>query len=275
MIDKRALVHASTKIGLDVAIGPWTFIGEHAVIGDGTQIGPYVMIGKNTKIGKNNKIYSYASIGSDPQYIGYKDQETRLEIGNMNVIREFVTINRGTYEGYGMTCIGDNNYFMSYSHVAHDCRVGSHIIFANIASIAGHVEVGDHTNLGAFSGVHQFCRIGAYCFLGRATKVYQDILPYMLVTGNPGVPTGLNSVGLRRHGFSYKTIQSLKLAYRLIYRTNIKLEDIRIELEKLAIETPEINSLLMMINSSVRGRGFARYKNNEQFSTHDTIDTVS
>ncbi|AKQ33375.1 acyl-ACP--UDP-N-acetylglucosamine O-acyltransferase [Candidatus Coxiella mudrowiae] len=269
MIDERALIHPSAKIGSDVTVGPWTFIGENAVIGDDTQIDAHVMIGKNTVIGKNNKIYPYASIGSDPQHIRYKGQETRLEIGNSNVIREFVTINRGTYEGHGVTSIGHNNYLMAYSHVAHDCRVRSHVIFANTASIAGHVEVGDHANLGAFSGVHQFCRIGAYCFLGRAAKVYQDILPYMLVTGNPGIPTALNSVGLRRHGFNSKTMQSLKLAYRLIYRTNLKLEDIRIELEKLAVETPEINQLLLMINSSTRG--FARYKNNEQLSTHDNL----
>ncbi|MFW0028796.1 MAG: acyl-ACP--UDP-N-acetylglucosamine O-acyltransferase [Coxiella endosymbiont of Dermacentor nuttalli] len=271
MIDERALIHSSTKIGSDVTIGPWTFINKNTVIGDGTQISSHVVIGENTTIGKNNKIYPYASIGSDPQHIEYKDQETRLEIGNRNVMREFVTINRGTYEGHGVTCIGNNNYLMAYSHVAHDCRVGNHTVFANTASIAGHVEIGDHANLGAFSGVHQFCRIGSYCFLGRATKVYQDILPYMLVTGNPGIPTGLNSVGLRRHGFSSKTMQSLKLAYRLIYRTHLKLEDIQIKLEKLAIETPEINLLLMMINGSVRRRGFARYKNNEQFSTFDTF----
>ncbi|PMB54330.1 acyl-ACP--UDP-N-acetylglucosamine O-acyltransferase [Coxiella endosymbiont of Rhipicephalus microplus] len=269
MIDEQTLIHPSATIGSDVTIGPWTSIGENTVIGDDTQIDAHVMIGKNTAIGKNNKIYSYASIGSNPQHIGYKNQETWLEIGNNNVIREFVTINRGTYEGHGVTSIGHNNYLMAYSHVAHDCRVGSHVIFANTASIAGHVEVGDYANLSAFSGVHQFCRIGAYCFLGRAAKVYQDILPYMLVTGNPGIPTALNLVGLRRHGFNSKTIQSLKLAYQLIYRTKLKLEDIQIELKKLAIQTPEINPLLFMMNSSTRG--FARYKNNEQLSIQDNL----
>ena len=270
MIDERALIHPSAKIGSGVTIGPWTFVDENVVIGGSTQIGAHVMIGENSSIGQNNKIYPYASIGSDPQHIGYKGQKTRLEIGNNNVIREFVTISRGTYEGPGLTCIGDNNYLMAYSHVAHDCRVGNHVIFANTASIAGHVEVGDHANLSAFSGVHQFCRIGIYCFLGRAAKVYQDILPYMLVTGNPGIPIGLNSIGLRRHGFSLKTMQSLKLVYRLIYRTNLKLKDIRIELGKLALETPEVNHLLMMINSSTRG--FARYKSNEQqLLTHDNL----
>ncbi|AJC50311.1 UDP-N-acetylglucosamine acyltransferase [Coxiella endosymbiont of Amblyomma americanum] len=270
MIDEQALVHSKTNIGLNVTVGPWTFIGENVVIGDGTQIGAHVTISRNTVIGKNNKIYSYASIGSDPQIVGYKDQNTGLEIGSRNIIREFVTINRGTYEGHGVTRLGDDNYLMAYSHVAHDCRVGNGIVFANTASIAGHVEVDDHVNLGAFSGVHQFCRIGAYCFLGRATKVYQDILPYMLVTGNPGVPTGLNVIGLRRHNFSSKAMQSLKLAYRLIYRARLKLEDILVKLKKLAMVTPEITPLLIMIDSSIHRRGFARYnKSKEQLPTHD------
>lgn len=258
MIDDRAIIHPSAKIGSNVIVGPWTLIGENVVIGDGTEIGAHVVIGENTTLGEKNKIYPYASVGSDPQHLGYKGEETRLEMGNNNVIREFVTLNRGTKEGHQVTRIGNNNYLMAYSHVAHDCRVGNNIVFANTASIAGHVDVGDHAILGAFSGVHQFCRIGAYCFLGRATKIYQDILPYMLVTGNPGVPTGLNSIGLRRHGFQRQTMRSLKQAFRLIYRADLKLDDIRIELEKLMAETPEINDLLIMINSSKRG--FARCK---------------
>ena len=257
MIDGRAIIHSTAKIGECVTIGPWTLIGENATIGDGTEISAYAVIGKNTTLGEKNKIYSHASVGSDPQHLAYKAEETWLEIGNNNVIREFVTINRGTKKGHQLTCIGNNNYLMAYSHIAHDCKVGSHVIFANTASIAGHVEVGDHANLGAFSGVHQFCRIGAYCFLGRATKIYQDILPYMLVTGNPGVPTGLNTVGLRRHGFNSEIIRSLKRAFRLIYLDNRALNEVCIELEKLANDVPEVNNLLTMINTSTRG--FARH----------------
>lgn len=266
MIDKRAIIHSTAKIGKDVTIGPWTLIGKNATIGGGTEISAHVMIGKNTKLGEKNKIYSYASVGSDPQHLAYKAEETWLEIGSNNVIREFVTINRGTKEGHQVTHIGNNNYLMAYSHVAHDCKVGSHVVFANTASIAGHVEVGDHTNLGAFSGVHQFCRIGAYCFLGRATKIYQDILPYMLVTGNPGAPTGLNMIGLRRHGFNGEIMRSLKRAFRLIYRDNRKLNEVCVELEKLAANVPEVNNLLVMINTSTRG--FARHNSelNREYS---------
>lgn len=258
MIDKLAIIHSTAKIGTDVTIGPWTLIGKNTIIGDGTEISAHVVIGKNTMLGEKNKIYSYASVGSDPQHLAYNAEETWLEVGNYNTIREFVTINRGTKEGQQVTRIGNDNYLMAYSHIAHDCRVGNYVIFANTASIAGHVEVGDHANLGAFSGVHQFCRIGAYCFLGRATKIYQDILPYMLVTGNPGVPTGLNTVGLRRHGFNGETMRSLKRAFQLIYRDNRKLSEVCAELEKLAADVPEVNNLLIMISTSTR-RGFARH----------------
>ena len=258
MIDERAIIHASATIGSNVTIGPWTLIKENAIIGDGTEIAAHVVIDRNTVLRKKNKIYSYASVGSDPQHLSYKGEESCLEVGDNNVIREFVTINRGTKEGHSVTRIGDNNYLMAYSHVAHDCVVGNNVIFANTASIAGHVSVGDHAILGAFSGVHQFCRVGAYCFLGRAAKVYQDILPYMLVTGNPGVPSGLNTVGLRRHGFNGDTIRSLKQAFHLIYRGNLGLEDICLELKKLAKETPEVSHLLNMINTS--SRGFARHR---------------
>ncbi|MFW0072823.1 MAG: acyl-ACP--UDP-N-acetylglucosamine O-acyltransferase [Coxiella-like endosymbiont] len=257
MIDERAIIHSTAKIGKYVTIGPWTLIGKNATIGDGTEISAHAVIGRNTTLGEKNKIYSHASVGSDPQHLAYKAEETWLEIGSNNVIREFVTINRGTKEGYQLTRIGNSNYLMAYSHIAHDCKVGSHVVFANTASIAGHVEVGDHANLGAFSGVHQFCRIGAYCFLGRATKIYQDILPYMLVTGNPGVPTGLNTVGLRRHGFNGEIMRSLKHAFRLIYRDNRALNEVCIELKKLADSVPEVNNLLTMINTSTRG--FARH----------------
>lgn len=256
MIDERSIIHQNVTIGSNVTIGPWTLIKENTIIGDNTEIGAHVVIDQNTILGKRNNIYPYASIGSNPQHLGYKDEKTYLEIGDSNIIREFVTINRGTNEG-GATRVGDNNYLMAYAHIAHDCVVGNNIIFANTASIAGHVHVGDYAILGAFSGVHQFCRIGAYCFLGRAAKVYQDILPYMLVTGNPGVPSGLNTVGLRRHGFNGETIRSLKQAFRLIYREHSRLENILFELKKLEKITPEISLLLSMIRTS--SRGFARH----------------
>lgn len=257
MIDESAIIHPSAEIADDVDVGPWTILGANVVIESGTVINSHVVIGDNTEIGKNNKIYPYASIGSDPQHVGYMGEKTRLEIGDENVIREFTTINRGTAEGYGVTRIGNKNYLMAYAHIAHDCVIGDSVIFANTASIAGHVRVGDHVILGAFSGVHQYCLIGAYSFLGRATKVCQDILPFMLATGNPGAPNGINVVGLKRHGFSDHTIRALKNAFNLIDRRDIKLDEIKVKLEKLATGIPEINILLDAINN-YSTRGFAR-----------------
>lgn len=253
MIDQHAIVDSTARVAANVTIGPWAIIGAQVIIEEGTEIGSHVFIGPHTKIGKNNKIYPYAAVGGDPQHAGYRGEPTRLKIGDHNVIREFVTISRGTSQGRGETIIGNHTYLMAYCHIAHDCVIGNHVVFANTASIAGHVHIGDYANLGAFSGIHQYVRIGAYSFLGRGAKVYQDILPYMLVTGNPGVPVGLNSVGLRRHGFKTEVRLSLKRAYRLIYNGELKMEAIRVELEKLAAKTPEVHHLLDMINTSVRG----------------------
>lgn len=253
MIDERAIIHPTAKVAADAIIGPWAIVSENSVIGSETEIGPYVFVGPNTEIGIKNKIFPYASIGSDAQHLGYKGEVTHLKIGDHNKIREFVTINRGTPDGLGVTRIGNHNYLMAYCHVAHDCTIGNHVVFANTASIAGHVEIGDYVIMGAFSGIHQYCRVGAYSFLGRAAKVYQDILPYMLVTGNPGIPTGLNSVGLRRHGFSPEATRALKRVHQLIYRRDLKMEEIRAELEKMAETIPEIQCVLTMINTSTRG----------------------
>lgn len=253
MIDQRAIIHPTAKIAATVTVGPFSIVGADVVIDEGTEIGPYVFIGHDTQIGKHNKIFPYASVGGDPQHLAYQDEKTQLIIGDHNVIREFVTISRGTPGGRGTTTIGNHTYLMAYCHIGHDSVIGNHVIFANTASVAGHVHVGDYANLGAFSGIHQNVRIGAYCFLGRGAKVYQDILPYMLVTGNPGAPTGLNSVGLRRHGFKSDVVLSLKRAYHLIYRRELKMDAIKQELEKLANQTPEVGHLLEMINTSARG----------------------
>lgn len=256
MIDPRAIIHPTAKIAEGVKIGPFSIISEGVIIGEGTEIGPYVLIGPNTHMGKHNKIFSYAAVGGDPQHAGYKGETTYLKIGDHNVIREYVTISRGTPAAYGgqeATRIGNHTYLMAYCHVGHDSVLGNHVVFANTASIAGHVHIGDYANLAAFSGIHQFVRIGAYCFLGRGAKVYQDILPYTLVTGNPGVPTALNAVGLRRHGFKSEVMLSLKRAFHLIYRRELKMEEIKAELAKLANQTPEVGHMLEMINTSTRG----------------------
>lgn len=252
-IDPRAIIDATARIADDVTIGPWTFIGANVEINSGTIIGPHVTIERDTIIGKNNKIYQFASLGADPQDIGYKGERTYLEIGDHNIIREFSTLNRASTKGDGITRIGNHNFLMNYIHIAHDCIVGNHVIFANNASIAGHVRIDDYAVLGAFTGIHQFCHIGAYSFLGRATKVYQDILPYMSVTGNPGAPKSLNLVGLKRYGFNGSTLSQLKAAYKLFYHRDLKLTEIHEKLTSMSKETPEIQLILDMLNRTSRG----------------------
>jgi UDP-N-acetylglucosamine acyltransferase len=263
MIDKHAIIHPSAQIASDVSIGPWSVIGSGVVIGSQTDIAAHVVIGNNTVIGKNNKIYPYASVGSDPQHLHYRGEQASLMIGDHNVIREFVTINSGmppdacgVPDACGMTTIGNYNYFMAYTHVAHDCVIGNHVTFVNLAAIAGHVRIDDYAILSYATGVHQFCRVGAYAFLGRAAKVVQDVLPYMLIIGSPGAPIGINRVGLKRHGFSSEVMNALKRAHQLIHRRDLRILDICLGLEKLAVETPEIHRLVEMIKTS--SRGFAR-----------------
>jgi UDP-N-acetylglucosamine acyltransferase len=265
VIDAHAIIDPGTKIGPGVKIGPYTRIGANVEIGEGTQIASHVVIDKNTRIGKYNKIYDFACIGGDPQDLTPQDRETFLEIGDHNIIREFCTINRGSNKaaGSGITRVGSHNMLMAYIHIGHDCQVGSHIIFANNASIAGHVTVDNHANLGAFAAVHQFVRIGSFSFLGRATKVGQDVLPYMLITGNPGGPTGLNLVGLRRRKLSLELMRALKHAYQLFYRRDLKLIEIHQELVDLAQHYPEINLFLDIMNNTKRG--IARPRLNRRF----------
>ena len=252
-IDPRAIIDPTATIADNVTIGPWTTIGSNVQIDEGTVIGPHVVIDKDTKIGRGNKIYQFASIGADPQDAGYNNERTRLEIGNYNIIREFSTLNRGSTKGSGVTQIGDDNFFMAYVHIAHDCVIGNKVIFANNAQIAGHVKIDNYAVLGAFTGIHQFCHIGSYSFLGRATKVYQDILPYMSVTGNPGSPRGLNSVGLKRYGFNSETLRQLKSVYKLFYHRDLKLAAIYEELKSRVSTTPELQPLIEMLNSTQRG----------------------
>lgn len=251
MISGQAVIHPSAKIAEEVTIGPWTEIGENVEIGAGSTVASHVRIEKNTRIGKNTKIFSHAVLGTDPQHLAYDGATTWLEIGDNNVIREFVTINRGT-SAVGTTRVGNNNYLMSYSHIAHDCQVGNHVVFANLASIAGHVRIGDYATLGAFTGIHQFVTVGEHSFLGRATKIFQDILPFMLVIGNPGAPRGLNSVGLRRNGFSQENRALLKEAYALIFKRGLKQQEALLALQNMP-SNPHILRLIEFIKSSKRG----------------------
>ncbi len=254
MIDSRAIIDSSASIGENVEISPYVIIGPGVEIGAGTHIGPHAVVHSNTKIGRNNQIHAFAALGGDPQHSAYKKEEsTYLEIGDNNIIREFCTIHRGTTQGQGITRVGSRNFLMAYAHIAHDCTVGSDVILANNASLAGHVCVEDLVVFGAFCGVHQFVKIGTHSFLGRATKVGQDIPPYVLVTGNPGSPRGLNLIGLKRRGFSDKTIRNLRRGYAIVYRQGLKLSEAIAELEKMVADCPELVIFIQALKNSKRG----------------------
>ncbi len=253
MIDERAIIHPTARIARDVEIGPWTIIGPDVEIQEGTWIGPHVVINGPTKIGKNNRIFQFASLGEAPQDKKFHGEKTTLEIGDNNTIREFCTFNRGTVQGGGVTKIGNNNWIMAYVHIAHDCIVGNNTVFANNASLAGHVIVEDFVTFAGFAGVHQFCRVGSYSFVAKATYVTQDVLPYILVSGYTPEACGLNTEGLKRNGFSTETIENLKRAYRLIFRQGLTLKEAIVELEKIQHQGPEIGRLIQALQDSTRG----------------------
>lgn len=253
MINQHAIIDPSAKIAADVQIGPYAVIGPGVEIGAGTRIGSHTVIHNNTKIGSNNHIDAFVSLGGDPQHIHYQGEMTYLEIGDNNVIREFCTLNRGTVQGGGLTRIGSRNFLMAYVHIAHDCMLGNEVVLANNTSLAGHVVVEDYVVFGAFCGVHQFVSIGAYSFLGRATKVGQDIPPYVLVTGSPGGPRGLNLVGLKRRGFSEQTLRTLRRAYSLVYRQGLRLQDAVDQLVPMVDTCPELKPFVEMLQRSKRG----------------------
>ena len=252
-IAENVIIDPSARIAENVEIGPWTVIGANVEVGAGSKIGSHVVIKGPTKIGQNNHIYHFCSIGEDPQYIGHQGHETRLDIGDNNIIREFITINRGTDDHGGVTTIGNNNFFMAYVHIAHDCQVGNHTIFANNAGIAGMVHVHDYAFLGAFAGVHQRCFVGAHSFLGRAAKAVKDIPPFIVATGNPCSPSAINKVGLQSRNFSNETIRNLRKAYSILYRQGLKLAEAREQLVVLSAECKEVQLFVDAIDKSTRG----------------------
>ncbi len=253
MIDSRAIVGKLVEIDSDVSIGPFTIVEDGVTIGANTWIGPHVVIRKNTTIGKRNKIFQFTSLGEDPQYADYQGEETFLKIGDDNVIREFCTLNRGSPAGSGVTKVGNGNLIMAYVHIAHDSILGDKVVFANGASLAGHVEVDNHAILGGFTLVHQFCRIGAYSMTGIGTVCVKDVPPYVLAVGNVASPKGLNIRGLRRHGFDANSIDCLKKAYRVIYRHNLNLTEILSELDRLAESDDKVEKLVKFVRTSQRG----------------------
>lgn len=224
-IAETAIVSSEAALAYDVAVGPYAVIGPQVTIGAGTIIGPHVRIEGPTTIGERNRFTGHASIGTDPQDLKYHGEHTELRIGNDNVFREFVTLNRGTTGGGGITTIGSHNFFMAYSHVAHDCKVGDHVIFANNATLAGHVDVGDYSTVGAFSAIHQFCRVGDHAFIGGGSICTQDVLPFVKTVGNrPAKTYGVNTIGLERKGFQKETIEALQRAYRILTRSKLPLQ---------------------------------------------------
>jgi UDP-N-acetylglucosamine acyltransferase len=254
LIHSTVLIDPGARIGENVTIGPYSIVGPEVIIGDDTWIGPNVVIKGPTIIGKSNRIFQFSSIGDDPQDKKYSnDSNSVLEIGNNNVIREFCTINRGTNIGGGKTVIGNENWIMAYVHIAHDCNVGSHTVFANNTSLAGHVIVDDYAIFGGFSGVHQFCRIGKYCFTAISSIVVRDVPPFLMVAGNTAKPNGLNREGLKRHGFSNETINLLRKAYKIVYRQGLTLKLALTELGNLGQESEEVRYFSDFISKSTRG----------------------
>jgi UDP-N-acetylglucosamine acyltransferase len=254
VIHPRAIVDSTAELDNSVDIDAYAIIGKNVHIAAGTWIGSHVVIHGPTIIGENNRIYPFASLGEDAQDKKYKgESDTWLDIGHRNVIREYCTLNRGTLQGGGVTRLGDDNWIMAYSHIAHDCQLGNSITFANGSSLAGHVSIDDFVILGGFSLVHQFCSIGAYSFSSAGTIIVQDVPPFVMVHGNRAKVFGLNKEGLKRHQFSIETINHLSKAYKILYKQGLTLEESLNELEKFSVECQEITVLMNFLKKSTRG----------------------
>ena len=252
MIHSAAIVHPGARIADGVEIGPYSIIGPHVEIGPGCWIGPHVVISGHTRFGANNRVYQFNSIGEVPQDKKYGGEPTRLEIGDNNTIREFCTFNCGTVQDAGVTRIGSDNWIMAYVHLAHDCQIGNHTIFANNAQLAGHVHVGDYAILGGFTEVHQFCRIGAHSLSALGSVILQDVPPYVLVSGNTARPFGINAEGLKRRGFAPAVNTRLKRAYKTLYKSGLPLAGAREELARAAQSAPDVKLMLDFIERSER-----------------------
>ncbi len=253
LINQTAIIDKHAEIADDVSIGPYSVIGPDVRIDSGTVIGPHVVIKGPTSIGKHNRIYQFASVGEDPQDKKYAAEITRLEIGDRNTIREFTSMHRGTQQDQGVTRIGSDNLFMAYTHVAHDCLIGDHVIMANGASLAGHVHLNDHAILGGFTLVHQFTQIGQYSFAAMGSAITQDIPPFVMVGGKPTRPHGINSVGMERNGISSEDIRLIRKAYKLIYKMNLKLEDAIEQLADMAGDSNQLAQMISFLRNVTRG----------------------
>src|SRR4051812_23206020 len=249
MIHPTAIVDRGARLAGDVSVGPYSVIGPKVEVGEGTWIGAHVVLDGRLRIGRNNRIFHFASLGAPPQDKKYRDEDTAVEIGDSNTIREYVTINRGTAQDAGVTRLGNDNWVMAYVHFAHDCEIGSHTIFANCSELAGHVTVADWVVFGATTLVHQFVHIGAHAFTGMGTYLAQDLPPFVMAAGNMARPFGINSEGLKRRGFSPDTIQELKRAYRTLYRSGLALEAAKKELQEQASRCAEVKPILEFLSN--------------------------
>jgi UDP-N-acetylglucosamine acyltransferase len=253
MIHPTAIVHPGAIIGEEVEVGPYAVIGPHVSMGARCRIGPHAVVTGHTRMGANNRIYQFASIGEAPQDKKYSGEPTRLEIGDNNVIREFCTFNCGTVQDAGVTRLGNDNWIMAYVHLAHDCQIGNHTVFANNAQLAGHVHVGDYAILGGFTAVHQFCHIGAHSITAIGSVVLQDIPPFVMAAGSSAKPFGVNAEGLKRRGFPSAAITRLKRAYKTLYKSGLTLDQAKRELARQVTDCPEVQLILDFLASSQRG----------------------
>lgn len=253
-IHPTAIVAADAQLAPDVEVGAYTVIGAGVSIAPGCWIGPHVVIDGPTSIGRDNRIFQFASIGAAPQDLKYQGEPTRLEIGERNIFRENCTINRGTTKDQLVTRIGDDNLFMAGSHVGHDCVIGSHCVFANYATLGGHVEMGDWVHMGGFSGVHQFCQVGSHAFIANNTAVTRDVPPFVMAVGRPAEPHSVNAEGLKRRGFTAEQIRNIRDAYRILYRSRLKLSDAAAELARRVDSQPELAPLVAFLGDSTPRR---------------------
>jgi UDP-N-acetylglucosamine acyltransferase len=253
MIHPTAQIDPSAVIGDNVSIGAYSVIGAQVTIGDGTVIGPHVVIEGPTTIGRDNRIAQFVSLGGDPQDKKFAGERTELVIGDRNLFREFVTVNRGTGDGGGITRIGNDNWLLAYVHVAHDCQIGNHVVFSNYAALAGHVEIGDWTILSGYSGVHQFCKVGAHAFIGMGCLVGSDVPPFVMMANEQrGRPRGINSEGLKRRGFDASRISAIKRAYRTLYMAGLSLPEARTQLQAQALESEDVRAMMEFLDRSER-----------------------
>ena len=259
-IHPTAIIEPGAEIHATAEIGAYSMIGSNVVIGARTRVGPHVVIEGNTLIGEDNIFYQFSSIGAPPQDKKYAGEPTRLEIGDRNTIREFCTFNRGTVQDVGVTRLGNDNWMMAYVHLAHDCQIGNHTIFANNAQLAGHVHVGDWAIMGGFSNVHQFCKIGAHAMVGMSTSLTQDVPPYVILSGNPAQAHGINSEGLKRRGFSRDAIAAIRQAYKVLYKSGLTLEEAKAALQTQEQSEPEFAAELKLIRDFLKNvsRGIVR-----------------